>query len=332
MKSDKKHKIIISLATYKKRFQKLQIVLPYIINQTIEYDNIIINVQDDLTDEEFSNFKEFEKLNNKIIVKKREAKWRSFNKYLHTYFEYPDAVIIVCDDDIKYENNYFEVLYKEWMNNKDCIICHEINPIIINDFGYILIQNNIDVKLKQKEFGKYLSNCCLFPPNCFKNSKISINDYNKFMELTNGVHDELWLWLLSTLQGTQCICLDYTVSFGLDGISLQNDIDSLCNINSDSNNIKKYEEKINMIYGNDLKKIFNKIPCIFNVTRTNFMGIIGNIQWINNIFKNYNIIFDCNDNEIKKSHLILLAKNIKSHKWGNKIILQYFKKIIYVYK
>ena len=75
--------VVVSLATYSKRYDKLAQTLYSILNQTLVFKTLVINVQDDLTDEEFSKFKNLETHSDRIVVRKRPAKWRSFNKFIH---------------------------------------------------------------------------------------------------------------------------------------------------------------------------------------------------------------------------------------------------------
>ena len=85
-----------------------------------------------------------------------------------------------------------EELVKQYEKTPDCIVVHEINPLDLKD-GLINYHNTYDAKLGQKEWGKYLSNCALFPPKIFDGSDLF--DYNKMMYCTNGNHDELWFWI-----------------------------------------------------------------------------------------------------------------------------------------
>ena len=85
-------------------------------------------------------------IDNRAELKLRDYRWRSANKLLWTAKEHPDSCIITCDDDIFYPKNFFEELYLKWLENKDCIIAHEISPVYL-DNGKILHVNGFDVKL-----------------------------------------------------------------------------------------------------------------------------------------------------------------------------------------
>ena len=107
--------------------------------------------------------------------------------------------------------------------------------------------NSIDVKLEQEEFGKYLSNACLFPPNCFSDE---IFNYENFYKLTHGNHDELWFWISSTLNKTKVVGLNNTFSYGSDeNVTFDLDESSLTHINMMSDVISKYNKTLNDMYG-----------------------------------------------------------------------------------
>lgn len=156
----------------------------------------------------------------RVEVKLRDGRWRSANKLVWTYKDGPDAVIVCFDDDKAYPDECLEQLLEAWRRDPDCIIAQEVNPAAVVSEGRIEYLNAVDVKLGQKEFGKYLSNACLFPPRCFSED---LYDYDSFRYVTNGMHDELWFWIASTLNGTRCVGLDYTFSYEADGIAFEYD-------------------------------------------------------------------------------------------------------------
>lgn len=113
--------------------------------------------------------------------------------------KYPEDVIITFDDDIPYPQDCAKLLYDKYLENKDCIICHQCNPIFVKD-GYIsygVAPNGLALQLQYRHFGKYLSGCCLFPPHVFDDSMLF--DYDLMVRITQGTEDELWFWLNSTL-------------------------------------------------------------------------------------------------------------------------------------
>lgn len=305
-------KIIVSLTTYPKRIEYLKTCLPYILNQTLKYDILRINLDDSLTNEEIKLYDEIKKLDSRIEIGFGKSLFRSANKLLPTIKEYPNDLVITCDDDQRYTAEMFKELYDKWLENPNCIIAHEINPVLINENNEVYFMNSFDIKLLQKEFGKYLSNCCLFPPRTFENTDV-FNEKD-FMYVTNAKHDELWFWLHSTMKGVYCIGLNSTMSLELDEITLPLDETALTNENKENDVIAGYIKRYNELYKDKLLDIFKKNPIIINLTKDNYQAIIGNLNILYNFYFKNALIFKI-DSTIKKSHIKLLYRYI--HKIKN---------------
>ena len=298
-------KIILSMTTIPKRKDRLTDNLPAILNQSYKFDKLIINIDDNLSDDDYDFYNALKKIDDRIEINKAEAKWRSCNKLLPTLKKYPDDVIITVDDDIYYPKDTIKKLVEKWKEEPDCIIAHEINPIAISsDNKYVTYLNAFDIMLMQKEFGKYFSNCCLFPPHVFDGT--DLYDYDKMMECTNGTHDELWFWVQSTINGVYCIGLDYVRSFAPEMLKQYEEGEyQLTNINNSNEKIKEYMDKINGLYGeklletiftkrtkffvdNDNVQLFiAKLPSILRLYDYGFSIVVGDITkaWDNELMK-----------------------------------------------
>jgi len=178
-----------------------------------EVDIFYINVDDNLTDEDYARYESLKSLDSKIKIKVCPAKWRSCNKLVWAWKDHPNSLIALFDDDKRYPEDCLQNLYNEWRKHDNCIIAYEVNPISIDKNGNVSYHNVFDLKLKQMQFGKWLSNGCLVPSWAFTDLLL---DFDKMMELTGGNHDELWFWCVATLNGVQCIGLDATYSLSTD--------------------------------------------------------------------------------------------------------------------
>lgn len=258
-------KIIVSMTTIPCRKERLLENLPAILGQSYNFDKLVINVDDNLSDEDYAFYDSLKEKDERIEIGKGESKWRSCNKLLPTITKYPDDIIITVDDDIYYPIDCVKLLVEEWQNNKDCIIAHEINPIEVSkDYTYVTYKNAYDVMMKQKEFGKYMSNCCLFPPHVFDGSDLF--DFDKMIECTEGTHDELWFWVNSTINGVMCIGLNYVRTFAYDTKSpYKAEEYQLTNINVSAKKIAEYMYKINKMYGDRLMKNIKEKNVIFHL-------------------------------------------------------------------
>lgn len=306
--------VIVSLTTIPQRKDTFLKTLPYILNQR-NVKKICINVDDNLEQADYDFYeKEVASKDFRIeINKKCDHKWRSANKLIPTLMKYPDDIIVIMDDDISYDKDCVSKLIEMYEKNPDCIIAHEVNPVKYEN-GELRYENSFDVKLLQKEYGKYLTNCCLFPPHVFDGT--DVYNYEKMMQLTFGTHDELWFWEQTVLKGIKTIGLNCTMSFYLDSkINHNNEDYKLSDINSNNDKIKDYNDAFNREYGTQIKTLLdNSNNCIeFNINIENFMAHALSLSVFSEIYGtdfNYKFILD---KSIKKSHKIFLENNILKH-------------------
>ena len=298
----RKQLVIVSMTTIPKRMKRLEDNLPAILHQTFRYDKLIINVDDNLTEEEYQWYENLKQYDQRIEINKAEAKWRSCNKLLPTLKKYPHDVIITCDDDIFYEKDSFLRLVQEYMKHPQCIIALEANPITIDKNGFINYVNGYDVMLQQVCWSKYLSNCCLFPPYSFDED---LFDYDKMLECTKGLHDELWAWVCSTLHGVQSISLNYVRSLAddmLDGY--KEDEYCLSHYNNTNENILDYMQRIDKMYGKKLLDNIQSKPVVFTITNENIYSFYFLLPYIKQLYGNSVIQFDNNLTASWRNHLL----------------------------
>ena len=304
-------KTIISMATIPSRKARLKENLPSIINQSYPFDTLILNILDNLSDDDYVFYEDLKSMDKRIILNRVEQKWRSCNKLLPALKLYPNDIIITIDDDIYYPKDSFQTLMQQWVETPNCIIAHEINPILLlKNNTYITYLNGFDVKLMQKEWGKYLSCCTLFPPHVFDNTEVF--DYDKMMEVTQGVHDELWFWINSTLNGVMCVGLNYVKSFMPEMLTPWTEgEEKLADINGSTEKVTEYMDKINDIYGEKLLSVILNKKAKFTITKDNLYGFLYTLPWIRAIYgNNCKIVYQ----GLTKSWVSMLNKALSGEK------------------
>ncbi len=271
------------MTTIPSRKKRLEDNIKSILNQSWQgFYKYCINIDDNLSEEDYDFYNSLKEIDNRIEINVCEHKWRSCNKLLPTITKYSEDVVITVDDDLEYPADCFKTMIEEYEKNSDCIIAQEINPIIVRDGKFVKYINGIDVKLKQREFGKYLSNCCLFPPHAFDNTDVF--DYDKMMQCTNGVHDELWFWINSTINGVHVIGLNYVetlLDYTLE--DTHSDGYKLSNINANKNNIETYCKNILDMYGEKINKVVGNEKIKFYINSDNMWLLM--YYWV--LFKAY---------------------------------------------
>ena len=311
-------KLIASLTTYPKRFEYLVRAIHGIVSQTYydRVDRFYINIDDNLSEEDYRRYNSLKRIDSKIEIKVCPAKWRACNKLIWVYKDHPDDVIVCFDDDKIYPKETIERLYSEWERHRDCIVAYEINPIQRRPDGKIYYLNSIDAKLLQVEYGKYLSNACLFPPNAFTDM---LFDYDAMMHITNGDNDELWFWIVSTLKGVPCVGLDYTFSLSIDeGVQLCHMESDLTNVNAKPEVIEGYNVRVNEKYGDALNEVLMKNPVKFYVDHGSVLKLVGNLQMVHAIYCNFPIQVIC-DGTVSGSwikHIQTMASRFRWHRFS----------------
>ena len=263
-------KIYFSLTTIPERIEILPKALKSIIDQD-GYDKVTktyLCIDDNLPPETVEKYKKFESRKNRIELKICPAKWRSCNKLIPVYKEHgKDSIIVTWDDDKVYPKDTFSQLLDGHNEHPDCIIAEECNPVIrcpgsTKSTFVIVYQNTVSPKFGQESFDQYLSNACLFPPDCFTDI---IYDYDKMMEFTNH-HDEQWFRVASTLKGTRVVNLPYIFSYCLeDDVVIPSGV-TLSEINGNLQNILDYNIRFNKLFGEEINKVLDKVPVRFFVT------------------------------------------------------------------
>lgn len=277
----RRQQIIVSMTTIPKRKKRLTDNLPFLIHQSYPYDKLIINVDDNLSEEDYEWYNSLKQQDPRIEINKSEAKWRSCNKLLPTLKKYPHDIIITLDDDVAYPRDTIKCLVEEHIKHPDCIIAHEVNPIVLKD-KYVTYVNGYDVKLMQVEWGKYLSNCALYPPYSFDED---LYDYDKMLECTNGTHDELWFWIQSTIHGVQCVGLNYVRSFAPEMLEqYREDEYCLSAFNNTEQKIDEYMQKINKMYGKRLIDNIKAKPVVFTITKDNIYSFLFLLPYIKGLY------------------------------------------------
>jgi len=308
--------VIVSITTIPIRKEMFLRTLPYILKQKY-VKKICINLDNNLSKEDYDFYDKLPITDSRIEINKEcDPKWRSANKLLPTIKKYPDEVIVTMDDDLSYDEHCVEELVNMYEKHPDCIIAQEINPVVCRN-GKLDYINTMDVKLMQKEYGKYLSHSCLFPPHVFDDTDVF--DYDKMMKLTNGTHDELWFWEQTTLKGVKVIGLDWTISLFIDSTIQHEKGDyQLTDINKSQERVDEYNKAFNDEYHDKIKKLLDdENTCIeFFVNRDNLLAHAFALPYLKSLYDGYRVRFILG-NDLKNSHVWLLQSHLRKVNFTN---------------
>lgn len=130
----REQELIVSLTTIPERIATIHLCLETLLRQTIKPDRIILWLSE-------SNEPGRPQVSagqlpvalTKLIKRGVEIRWcndiRSFRKIIPTLRAFPDALIVISDDDIFYPRNWLYKLYEAYLREPQYIHCHRAHLI-----------------------------------------------------------------------------------------------------------------------------------------------------------------------------------------------------------
>jgi hypothetical protein len=194
---DTNNKITISLTTFGRRINDVYLALESIAKQTLKPNRVILWLSQD----EFHP----EKLPMTLInlkLRGLEIKFckdlRSYKKIIPTIKECPNDLIITIDDDVIYNFDLIEVLYKNHLKDPKVIYCGQAKVMKIKKklkFDYsswVKVNENSDESLMNFPIG---FGGVLYFPGCFDTEVLN---EDAFMSLAPTA-DDIWLKAMSLI-------------------------------------------------------------------------------------------------------------------------------------
>jgi GTPase SAR1 family protein len=130
----KEKNLIVSLTSFPERIPEIKYTLFSLLDQTLRPEKIVLW----LTESQFP-LKEMDLPPEllKFTDYGVEIRWynediRSYTKLIPSLEYYPDAVIVIADDDIYYRKDWLRKLWETHQKYPDDVICHVANKIIFN--------------------------------------------------------------------------------------------------------------------------------------------------------------------------------------------------------
>ena len=203
--------VIVSVASWRPRFQTIIQNLQSLVNQDYPNKHIILNIhQDDerFLPEEVVNFCLSNCIEINII---RDINLRSHNKYYYVMLKHRDRVIITVDDDFVYDSRLISSLMSGYLHSdKRTIICPTCLQITSNN-GKLLTFKEIQIVSKLTTSLPHLYNWprggggILYPPNILN---LSEDSYKEFLNNDLIHDDDCYLKIREIKQSVLCKQLD----------------------------------------------------------------------------------------------------------------------------
>ena len=198
--------LIVSLTTYGRRVQSVYYTIVSLMRQTMKPDMIILWLDYDNWNE--SNIPmSLKKLQQQGLTIKYCKDLKSYKKLIPALNEYPDAMIVTCDDDIYYRSNMVERLVKAFKADPTKIYAHRAHQITFTN-GYVDSYNNWPEEISDKV------GVSVFPTSgggtLYKKNLLHADICNEtlFMKLSPKA-DDVWHFFMGNLEKTQNVVLPY---------------------------------------------------------------------------------------------------------------------------
>lgn len=129
--------LIVSLTTYHKRISIVHVTIESLMNQSFRPNKIILWLsQEDLVNGHVPET--LTRLTSRgLDIRVKGENIRSYKKLIYTLAEYPESIIITCDDDVIYPSFFIKKLYDK----------HHITPKHIVAYRCMVIRKSNDTNL-----------------------------------------------------------------------------------------------------------------------------------------------------------------------------------------
>lgn len=195
-------RVVVSMATYKERYQTIIPTLKSLLLQTYKPDKIIVwldeNVPENRITKEMQMYKKYG-----IEYRHTTEGLKPHKKYFYAMQEFSDAIIITVDDDSIYSKDLIESLMKQHERYPNCICARRVHKIQMDATGKIKPYKNWIYECRKEKEPSYLlcatgDGGVLYPPNimptdtfnsdAIKSLCLCADDiWLKFMELKAGI-------------------------------------------------------------------------------------------------------------------------------------------------
>ncbi|MFZ6036752.1 MAG: glycosyltransferase [Bacteroidota bacterium] len=203
-----KEQVIVSLTSFPAAIRYAVQAVKSILEGTVLPDKVVLYLT-------FSQFgesgipEELHELaeNNPVFeIRNYDDDIRSYTKLVPALNDFPDAVIVTIDDDVRYDKNMLRVLLRLHDKFPDAILAHRAKRIKLNapyrKWGkyrwYHFVFKRIHSSYKNLQTGV---GGVLYPPHSLKKEMINPELFKAIAPTT----DDIWFWAAAVANGTKII-------------------------------------------------------------------------------------------------------------------------------
>ena len=198
-KAERDEKILLSMTSFPERFDCAYLALKSAFLQSKKADRIILWLDKQVP---------ISSLPKKILrMRKRGLEIRhardnifSHSKYYYSFCDYPDYVIVTIDDDIIYDKELINSLWKKHTIYKEAVVARRVHAIVCDTYRKVLPYSKWKMDYKDElspTHGLLATGVggVLYPRNCFSERAFNIKDIMKYALRT----DDIWLKFMEIL-------------------------------------------------------------------------------------------------------------------------------------
>lgn len=194
-------KLVVSLTSYKARFNNLHLTLRSLLLQETQPDFLILWIAEHEKNDIPYNVLELEKYGLNIRFCKD---LRSYKKIIPTLEGYPDSFIVTADDDIYYKPDWLLKLVDSWDGNYKTVIAHRAHKIRFDNKENLAPYRSWKWQVGPEEAadGLIVPTGCggvMYPPRVFHKD---VTKSETFIELCPDA-DDIWLYWMFSLNGAK---------------------------------------------------------------------------------------------------------------------------------
>lgn len=192
--------IIISITSYKERFDDLEIALYSLMNQTTLPDRIILWLSDKY------NLANLPYTITHYIKNGLEIEFvrdiGPYTKNIYALKEFGSAIVVTADDDIYYPKNWLEKLYHSYATHPKDIQVHRAHRVKLKYNNkkqelYPYEKWKKHIKDESARYDNFLTGVggVLYPPNCFSKEVFREDIFS-----ANAPYaDDIWMWIMALI-------------------------------------------------------------------------------------------------------------------------------------
>lgn len=189
--------VVISLTSIPSRVSTLHLTIKSLLNQSVSFEKIVLWLHQDLQDH---LPRALQTLQGERFAIHFCSTTEPHRKLVETLKLFPDRVIVTCDDDMMYPEDWLSRLLESWRDTPDSIIAHMCRQVRIVK-GEIMPYRTWHGESRGGSTIRTLAlgwGGVLFPPGSLDDRVL---DRETYMRLTPYA-DDLWFKAMAMLKGT----------------------------------------------------------------------------------------------------------------------------------